>query len=407
VTGESVNRGSASWLVPVAALLVAAFAVVTSELIPTGLLPAIASDLEVSIPTAGLLISGYAIGVAIASPALALVTGGVPRKLLLLVIMGVLILGSILSALSGSYWMLLGARLLVAACHGLFFGVALVLASQLAPAGRQATAVSLLMAGVNAATILGVPLGTAIGNAATWRMTFWLIVALAVLATIIVALLIPDKRTDARATRSNFGAELSAALRPAALLCYASIALSMVAFFVIVSYIVPFLTIVSGISPEAVPWILLAIGVAGFFGNLLGGRLGDWSPVGTMVGSLAINVVLFGALWNIASSGWGVAILLSLIWLVGFCFAAPAQSRILKEVSDAPTFASTLISTAFQVGIAGGAALGGAVIASGWGYANLPLVSTLFIALALLGTLALLAHDRRRRPAPALSALRP
>jgi DHA1 family inner membrane transport protein len=385
--GYDVSIGQSSWLVPVAALLVATFAVVTNELIPTGLLPAIAADLAVDIPTAGLLITGYAIGVAIAGPVLALLTSRVPRKLLLLAIMAVLVVASILSATASSYWLLLGGRVLIAAGHGLFFGVTMVLASRLAPPGRQATALSLVMAGVNAATILGVPLGTAIGNAVGWRMTFWVIVGVAVVAAVVLSVLIPgEEKADTPRPLASFRAEAAAALRPVVLICYTNIALSLVAFFVMVTYMVPYLTEVGGVPIEAVPLVLVAIGVAGFFGNLLGGRLGDWNPVATMFGALAINTVLFAV---------------RVIWLVGFAFPAPVQSRILREVSDAPNFASTLISTAFQVGIAAGAALGGSAIAMGWGYARLPLLSALFMGFALVGTLVLFAFERRRKPLPA------
>jgi DHA1 family inner membrane transport protein len=291
---------------------------------------------------------------------------------------------------------------LIAAGHGLFFGVTMVLASRLAPPGRQATALSLVMAGVNAATILGVPLGTAIGNAVGWRMTFWVIVGVAVVAAVVLSVLIPgEEKADTPRPLASFRAEAAAALRPVVLICYTNIALSLVAFFVMVTYMVPYLTEVGGVPIEAVPLVLVAIGVAGFFGNLLGGRLGDWNPVATMFGALAINTVLFAVLSQAALDGWGLTVLLCVIWMVGFAFPAPVQSRILREVSDAPNFASTLISTAFQVGIAVGAALGGSAIAMGWGYARLPLLSALFMGFALVGTLVLFAFERRRKPLPA------
>jgi DHA1 family inner membrane transport protein len=391
---------SRRWFVPVGALLIAVFAVCTSELIITGLLPALAADLNVDIPTAGLLITGYASGVAVAGPLLALATAALPRKGLLLAIMAVFVAGNVFCALSGSYLMLLGARLVLAACHGLFFGVVMVIAVKLAPPGRQATAISVVTAGVSMATVIGVPLGTAIGNAFGWRVPFWIITGAGVAAALILVLLIPPTSKEER-TSSNFAAELAAAVRPVVLICFAIIIFALIAFFAFLAYIVPLLTGISGVPLNLVPWVLFAVGFAGFFGNLLGGRLGDWNPTLTVTGSFSINMVLFILVWQFASSTVLVPVLLCVIWLVGFAFLAPVQTRVLREVSDAPNFASTLMSTAFQVGIAAGAALGGVVIARGWGYAQLPLVSAVFLGLALLTTLGLIAYERRRSTVPA------
>jgi DHA1 family inner membrane transport protein len=385
------------WLVPVVALLIAVFAVCTSELIITGLLPTLATDLGVDIPMAGLLVTGYAAGVAVAGPLLALATAAVPRKGLLLAVMAVFVAGNVFCALAGSYGMLLAARLVLSACHGLFFGVAMVIAVKLAPAGRQATAISVVTAGVNMATIIGVPLGTAIGNAFGWRMPFWVIVAAGIAATLILVALIPASPKEAPQPSSNFSAELAAAIRPVVLLSFASIILALMAVFNLLAYLVPLLTDVSGVPLALVPGVLFALGVAGFFGNLLGGRLGDWNPTLTVTGSMATNTLLFLGAWQFASNSVVIVILLCLSWLVGFMFLAPVQSRVLREVNDAPNFASTLLSTSFQVGIAIGAALGGTAIAAGWGYASLPLLSAAFFSLSLMTTLALLAYDRRRK----------
>lgn len=391
MASAAVGRG---WMIPVIALFVATFAICTAELVVSGLLPALSVDLGVDIPTAGLLITGYALGVAIASPALALVTGGVSRKLLLLLVMAVFVIGNILCAVSTAYWMLLGSRLLVACCHGVFFGVAMVIAMHLAPEGRQTTAVSLVVAGVTLANIAGLPLGTAIGNGYGWRTTFIVIAVAGGLAAIVVALLIPkDQKQDREA--SNLRAELRAAARPVALFCFGIIALYMVGVITLLAYIVPLLTTVSGVPVESIPWVLFGMGFTGFFGNLAGGRLGDWKPTATMIGIITTVTLIFVVMSQVATNGWLTVACLLASWLIGFGFPAPVQTRILKTASDAPNFASTLISTAFNIGIAGGAALGGAVIAAGWGYAMLPLVSAGWFASALLATLALLAYERR------------
>lgn len=394
------NDAPRNWLVPVIALLGASFAVVSAELMISGLLPAIAGDLNVDIPTAGLLISGYAIGVAIAGPLLALVTTAIPRKTLLLLVMAVFLAGNVLCALSTSYEMLLASRILVSACHGLFFGVAMVIATGLAPPSRQSTAVSLVIAGVNAATIIGVPLGVAIGNDYGWRAPFWLLLAVGALGTLIIALLVPPMSQPARGA-SDFRRELAAAVRPAVLICYGNLALTMIGYFLVVSYIAPFLTDAVGISMANVPWVLFAISIAGFGGNLLGGRLGDRHAMPTMIGSIAGAGLLFFALSQLATNTPVAIALMFLAWACGFAYSAPTQTRLLREAGDAPNLAATLMNTAFQVGIAIGALVGGMALGNGWAYAQLPLLSAGAFALALVGTLALVGLDRARRPVAA------
>jgi DHA1 family inner membrane transport protein len=385
------------WRIPVVALLVATFAVCTTELIISGILPALAQDLTVDIPTAGLLITGYAVSVAIGGPLLALVTARLSRRLLMLTVLGIFVVGNIVCALSVSYGMLLGARLILAASQGLFFSVVMVLATRLAPAGRQSSAVSMVMIGVNMATILGVPLGTAIGNAYGWRMSLWIIAIAVGVAAVVLAVLIPPAPANEEPAKSDFRAELAAALRMPVLLCYASIAFSLLAFFVMVAYIVPFLTVGGGLSIDMVPLALLGIGLAGFAGNLVGGRLGDWNPVATMLGTLAINTILFVILAQVAASGWVAVGVMLVIWCIGFAFPAPAQARIMREVADAPSFAASLTNTSFQIGIACGAAVGGAALAAGVDYTRLPLLSALSLACAFAATLWLSVYDRRRR----------
>jgi len=389
-----------SWLVPVFALALATFAVCTAELMIAGLLPAVAHDLDVDIPTAGLLITGYALGVAIAGPILALLTTGVSRRFLLIAAMAVFVAGNILCALSGTYGMLLGSRLVIACCHGLFFGVAMVIASRLAPAGRQGRAVSLVLAGATLANILGVPIGTAIGNACGWHTTFWVIAGSGALALAVLVLLVPSAVEQPRGTE-DLRAELRAAVQPAVLFCYGIVIAFMIAVFTLFAYLVPLLTTVSGVPLAYIPLVLFGMGFLGFFGNLAGGRLGDWNSNATMIGILAIFTALTFGMVAVVTSRWGMVAVLGAAWLIGFGFPAPVQSRILKEAAAAPNLASTLISTAFNIGIASGAAIGGAAIAAGWGYATLPLIDASFLGLALVGTLLLTGYDRRRRPAVA------
>lgn len=383
-----------SWMVPVSALFVATFAVCTAENIIAGLLPALARDLAVDIPTAGMLITGYALGVAVAGPVLALLTSGMSRRVLLLIVVGVFVAGNVLCAIASSYTMLLAARLLVACSHGLFFGAALVVAMRLAPEGRQTTAVSLVIAGVTASSVIGVPLGAAVGNAFGWRIVFWAIAVAGIVAAGALAVLVPSTPSQ-RQGWSEIKAEIVAATRPKVLLCYLIVIFFMIGATTLFAYIVPLLTEVSGVPVSLVPWVLAGMGFAGVFGNIIGGRLGDWNSSATMFGIALLCGLLVLVMTQVVTSMWPMLFVLWTLWFVGFGFVAPAQARIIKEARDAPNLASTLISTAFNIGIAGGAAVGGAGIALGWGYRSLPWINLTTTIITVGGTLVFVLLDRR------------
>jgi MFS transporter, DHA1 family, inner membrane transport protein len=382
---------------PLFALFIAAFAVGTTELVVAGLLPALAADLSVDIPTAGLLITGYALGVAVGGPILILASGRFPRRGLLIAMMLVFILGNALCALATSYWLLMGARLVISASHGVFFGVALVIATRLVSRARQASAVSFVVAGITVANVIGAPLGTAIGNAFGWRMAFWAIVAIGGVATIALALLIPAAPQTGGHAAPTMAAEIRAAIRQPVLTSFLMIALGMIAFFLPFTFIVPILTEVTGLSTGLVPVLLFVSGAGGILGNFLGGRLGDWRPMPAMVAILALEVVLYLAAVPAVHNAIAMGIVFFLWSLVGFSFSAPVQARILNAAHDAPNLVSTLISTAYNVGIAAGAWLGGVALNTGWHYAQLPGISAVFVAIALAVAILSWALDRRGR----------
>jgi DHA1 family inner membrane transport protein len=327
---------------------------------------------------------------------------GCPRRPLLLALMTVFTLGNVLCALAPGYWLLLGARLVIAGTHGLFFGVSLILATRLVPKGRQASAVSFVIAGINLANVLGVPIGTAIGNAYGWRATFWTIAVVGVGATFALAVLVPRTSAEERQNPSSLISEIRALGRQTVLLSYVMITLFMTASFAVYAYIVPLLLSVTGVSTATVPWLLFVAGVGGIGGNLIGGRLGDWRPMPALIAIFVLVLAIYLAMLVAVYDAAAMTVVFFLWWLIGFSFAAPAQARILKAAADAPNLASTLISTAFNVGIATGPWLGGIALNAGWGYARLPWISVGFVAATL--AVAIVSMVLERRTAPALAA---
>lgn len=381
------------WMVPVYALLVVSVTVFTAQNIVAGLLPQLAADLKVDIPTAGLLMTAYALSMAVATPVIALMAGGVPRKTLLMVSISIFVIGNVLSAVATDYWTLMAARLAVATFGGLIFGLATVVATRLAPADRKTSAVSLVVAGATVAAIIGLPLGTAIGNAWGWRAAIWTIAAAGAVAGLIMLLLIPSAVQQEKKT--SVGAELVAATRPLVLLWYAVFAAYRMGVFALFTYIVPLLTDVSGVPIELVPWVFAGIGVTGFAGNLIGGRLGDKRPVATIIGIVIGVGLAYLVMTPVAANAWAICAAFWVAWLIGFGLPAPLRAQIIKHAGAAPTLASMLTTSAGNLGSAAGAALGGVAIAAGWSYGQLPLLGAVCFGLTLILVLLIAVLERR------------
>jgi DHA1 family inner membrane transport protein len=363
-------------------LFAAAFAIGTSEFVIAGILPAVATDLKISIPTAGLLVSLYALGVAVGGPVIATFTGRYSRKLLLLVFVAVFTLGYVFCALAPNYTALLIARVLIALIHGAYFGTAMVLSGTLVDENRRGFAVALVLAGLTVSNIVGVPLGTAIGTAFGWRMTFWAVAGLGVISFGLIALLIPmDGSHEGR--KGSILAEIAVLAREPVYASLLVIILQTVGQFALFTYISPLLTDVSGVPLDVVPWLLLLFGVGSTIGVLVGGRLADWKLMGSLVSILAIQVVTYLLIVAFIGSPWITAVLV-LVWgALAFAFGAPVQTRILSNTQDAPLLAASLIPSAFNIAIAAGAWLGGALIDGGHGYASLPWTGVIGSALAV------------------------
>jgi DHA1 family inner membrane transport protein len=377
---------------PILALAVASFGIGTTEFVIMGLLPEVAQGFGVTIPQAGYLVSGYAMGVVIGAPIVAIATAGLPRKTALLALMGVFLAGNLGCALAPSYGLLMAARILTAFAHGAFFGIGAVVARDLVPREKRTQAVSLMFAGLTLANMLGVPLGTALGQAAGWRSTFWAVVAIGLAAGLAIQVCVP---AGLPGTRGRLVSEFRALGRWPVFRPMLISTLSSVSFFTVFTYITPFLTGVTGYSPQGVTGVLFAAGTGLTIGNLAGGHFADRGLMATILGSFLGIVV---ALLVLAAVGHNQTLTVAVLVLwsaLVFALVSPLQIWVVEAASDAPNLASTLNQGAFNFGNATGAWIGGTALTFGAGYGQLPLIAA---AVSLIGLgLALTAVSRTGR----------
>ncbi len=376
---------------PLLALTVAAFGIGTSEFIIVGLLPQLSQNFNVSIPKAGILVSAYALSVTFGSPLVALALGHMDRKRALLILLSIFIGGNAMCALSPTFGLLLGARILTALCHGAFFGIGSVLASNIVPKAERAQAITLMFSGLTLANILGVPAGTALGLAFGWRFAFWALIPIGLLAAVCLLKLVPSQP----ATSQHLKHEFHQVFRLPVQLVLAMSTLSSVSLFCVLTYIAPLLESVTHLSPHAVTWVLVIFGAGITVGNLIGGRLSDWRQMPTILGGFLLLIAVFLAM-HFAMAIAIPAVLMVFVWgLMHFGASAPLQPRIVDQAHGA-NLASTLNQSAFNFGNALGASLGGLVLTRGYGYLSLPFFSAGIAALALAAGLLALAVQRRQ-----------
>lgn len=365
-------------------LALSAFAIGTTEFVIMGLLPDVAADLGVSIPGAGWLVTGYALGVAVGAPFMAMATARLPRKAALVTLMGIFIVGNLLCALATDYDVLMFARVVTALCHGAFFGIGSVVAAGLVPANRRASAVALMFTGLTLANVLGVPLGTALGQYAGWRSTFWAVTAIGVIALIGLIRFLPTNRNE---EKLDMRAELASLKGAGIWLSLSMTALFSASMFTLFTYIAPLLGEVTGVSPRGVTWTLLLIGLGLTLGNVIGGKMADRRVSSTLIGVFVSMAVVSTAL------SWTSAALIPteitlFLWAMAAFAAVPAlQINVVTFGKAAPNLVSTLNIGAFNVGNALGAWVGGSVIAHGLGLTSVPLAAAALALLALVVTL--------------------
>ncbi|SIQ94370.1 MFS transporter, DHA1 family, inner membrane transport protein [Acidiphilium rubrum] len=365
---------------PLIALIVASFAIGTSEFVIVGLVPELARDFAVSVPQAGYLVTAYALGVTFGSPFVAVLVGRWQRRTALISLMGVFVLGNALCALAPGYWTMMAARVITALSHGAFFGIGSVVAADLVPREKRARAVALVFLGLTMANVLGVPAGTILGQAAGWRATFWAVMAIGLLSMAAIAVLLPKGMPGGSGRLLN---EVRILGRTQVLLAMLMAVLSSMSLFSVFTYIAPLLEKVSGLSPHWVSVALLIFGAGLTAGGLLGGRLADRHSARTIVLTFSALAVILVVLRLVSFSGV-LAIGVLLVWGIAvFTMVSPLQTRVIDYARDAPNLASTINQGAFNLGNAAGAWVGGAALGVGVSYLDLPLVGALMAVLGL------------------------
>jgi DHA1 family inner membrane transport protein len=362
------------------ALAMGAFGIGTTEFSPMGLLPVIAEGVNVSIPTAGLLVSAYAIGVMIGAPVMTLAFSRFGKRTALMLLMGIFTIGNLLSALSPDYWTLLAARLVTSLNHGAFFGLGSIVAASVVPKEKQASAVATMFMGLTIANIGGVPAATWIGQQVGWRMAFTGTAGLGLLAIAALWLALPKGEAG---RMPDIRRELRVLTRPAVLLAMATTVMGAGAMFTLYTYVAPTLAELTGASEGFVTLALVLIGVGFTIGNGLGGRLADWSLDGATKIFLAALALIMLALPFVLASHVGAAIGLVIWGAAAFAIVPPVQMRVMQAASEAPGLASSINVGAFNLGNALGAAVGGGVISLGLGYQAVPIAGGLLAAAGL------------------------
>ncbi len=385
------------------ALAAGAFGIGTTEFIIMGLLTQVSQDLGISIPTAGTLISGYAIGVAVGAPVLTLLTRQWPRKRLLLALMLIFIAGNAAAVLAPSYGWLLAARVLTALTHGTFFGVGAVVATGLVPAEKKASAIALMFSGLTLATLLGVPAGAWIGQHFGWRMAFAAVALVGVAALAILAAFVP--RDTGRPAATPLQQELAVLARPQVWLGLGITVFGFAGVFALYTYVEPLLTQVTHMAGGAVAVTLLLFGAGLAAGNLLGGKLADRAGVmrALALSIAALLLVLVAGRWAFGHAALAMAYVV-VLGTAAFATVAPMQMRVLQQAGpQGATLASSLNIAAFNLGNAIGAWLGGLVIAQGLGLLG---VAWAAAALAAVGLALVGASSRLGRSGAPLQAAR-
>jgi DHA1 family inner membrane transport protein len=364
-------------------LTLGAFAIGMTEFIIMGLLPNVANDLQVTIPQAGQLITSYALGVAVGAPVLTIFTHRIPQKKLLILLMCIFIVGNAFSVVAPTYYLLIAARIITAFAHGTFLGVGSLIAARLVRPEKRAGAVSMVLAGLTVANIIGVPFGTFIGQQLGWRASFGAITILGIISLIGIIKFIPVIRQD---QPSSLAQEFRGLMNPQVLLVLLTGALGCGSLFSMFTYITPMLESITGFTEHSVTWILVLFGFGVTIGNMVGGKLADWKLMPSLMVNFAVLAVILSLL-TVTLHNPVLAVFTVFCWgIAAFGIMPGIQVRIMNLAHEAPLLAATSSHSALNLGNAAGAYLGGLAITY-TGLSSVPWLAAILATFALAGAI--------------------
>lgn len=369
------------------------FGLGTTEFMIAGLLPELATAFGVSVPDAGLLISLFAVGVVIGAPTMTVLTSRVPRKLTLVTLLVVFLVGEVLAAVAPTFGVLMTTRVVTAVAHGAFFGIGAVVAADLVTPDKRARAIAIMFGGLTIATVAGVPMGTFIGQQLGWRATFWAVAIVGAIGLAGVIALVP---AQPRGEVQQFGRELTAFRSSRLWLALATTTLSQAALYSAYTYIAPLVTTITGFSNTAVAPLLMLYGVGTVLGSWLGGKLADRNLMRTLAGGLVVLGGILALFTPTAHSKITMVLTLAVFGVASFVINPALQTRVMNVSPDAPTLASAVNISAFNVGNALGPWLAGLAISSGAGFLAPSWVGAALAVGSIATALASITADRRK-----------
>ena len=364
-------------------LALSLFAMGSAEFLMGGILPMIAEDLRISLPTAGTLISAFAVGALIGGPPFAILALRWPSRSALFISQLAFIAATVVSLLAQGYWAILLARFGMGLAYACFWSVAAATAVQLSPPDRRAKALSIVVSGLTVAMVLGGPAGTYISEATGWRGGFWAVIAVTVISAVAVLLALP-KHTASDAKEPDLVTELRAMKRPALWVAYATTMFTTAAYMGTFGYIAALLMEVSGLNAEWLPAVLILFGVGASIGLTIGGRTADGQPRGTLVAGIIGLIISSAIIALFAASVWATVAMVFMLGLAGFLLNPAVWGRVYVLAPDAPMLAGATNASAFQAGLTLAPLLAGIPISLGYGLASVAWVGVIIAVLSLL-----------------------
>ncbi len=381
---------------PILSLMLCALGFSTAEFVIAGILPEVAADLSISIPSAGFLVTAYALGMIVGGPVLTVLTTRIPRKSLMVSLLTVFIVGNLVSAVSPNYAVLLASRLVSALVVGTFFALAVVTAASMAPPDKQASTVAKVVLGLNLGLVLGAPIGTLIGQSFGWEATFLAIAVFQMAALLLVVGLVPAQPAVANADASGSAVgELRVFGDRNVQLAIALTAIGNLGIVSVFTYIAPLFTDVSGFDAGFVPVLLVVYGVGALVGTLVGGRLSDRALMPSLIGLLSVLAGALALFWLFSGNQVLTTIMTFVIGALAFSIIPGMQTRVLASASAAPILAIAVNASGFQIAAFFAALLGGRVIDSSLGPQSLPIVGALVTLAGVLVALYIWLRDRK------------